>query len=137
MQIDDIGFLATAVAAGAILLGLGWQIVGWTQLLCPGTAWLPLLGNSSVATIGVGMLLSVTAILMTYGYGRAMGVVSFAALGVTSLPGVIAVDSLFVGQAAVAFVLALYLFRNPIRTQEHSSPVDETKSATRIGTTLR
>lgn len=98
-----------------------------------------LLADSVAVTTTIGILLTLTAGLLGtgYGYGRHVGMLSFGAVVIFGRPSLAAPEAFPVVQAGIALLITVFLvFRNPVPTTDRSN-VDESTSASRVGSTIR
>lgn len=134
-----VRFDGAVVATGGAVLGVAYLLGAMLALLADGGGAGLLLGGSTPITAGAGVALTVAAGLLATGHrrGRVVGMVAFGAVALFGRPSLASPDPVLVVQSAVAASFVLYLLvRNPVPTSDRSN-VDESTSATRVGSTLR
>jgi len=132
-------FDALVLAGVAVMLGTVFVVGAMIGLLSDGETMTLVLANSVAGSTIVGVLLLLTAGALGTGqrWARYLGLLSFLVvvpLGFPSLsdPAVFAVI-----QTVTAALSTLYLlWRNPVTTSERSA-VDESTSASKVGSTIR
>lgn len=133
------GFGAVVVATAGMILGVGYLLGAMLTLLSNGGNGVLLLANSVPVTSVTALLLLLTGGYLGTGHrsGRFFGVVAFGAVAIFGRPSLSSPDAFTVVLASFSLLVALYLlFRNPFSVTERSE-VDESESATRLGSTLR
>lgn len=139
MGSGNTSFDAGVIAAVGAILGIAYVLGAMLALLSSGGNGVLLLADSVSVTTTVGVMLMLTGGFLATGhrYGRYVGILTFGSVAVFGRPSVATPDALSVIQAGFALLLVVYLlFRNPVTATERSN-VDESTSATRIGSTLR
>lgn len=139
MGSQNTRFDAVVIAAVALVLGVAYLLGAMLALLSNGGDGFLLLMGSVPVTTTIGVFLTLTGGLLGTGhrYGRFLGTMSFGAVVVFGRPSLAAPEALEVVQASISLVLALYLtVRNPVPKTERSN-IDESTSATKVGSTLR
>ena len=132
-------FDAVVVAAAGGVFGVAYLLGAAIGLLSDGGNGVLLLGGSVPLTASVGVLLATAAGLLATGhrYGRYIGVVTYAAVAVFGRPSLASPEPFPAAQAGLALLFACYLtVRDPIPNADRSH-VDESTSATRLGSTIR
>lgn len=136
---QSTSFDAGVIAALAIVLGVAYVIGGALALLSDGRSNVLLLLGSVPVTMTIGVLLALSAGLLATGerYGRYLGVMAFGAVVLFGRPSLSGPEALDVIQASASLLAALYMtLRDPIPKPERSH-VDESESATKVGSTIR
>lgn len=139
MASENTSFDAGFIAAVASILGVVYLFGAMLGFVSNGEAQFMLLANSPSVTTIVGVLLSLAAGLLAtgHGIGRILGTTSFGAIVIFGGPLFGTPDPIQMAVLVVAAVLTGYMIlKNPVSKPERSS-VDESKSATRVGSTLR
>lgn len=139
MGSENTGFEAVVIAALGVILGVAYLLGGMLALLSDGGNDVLLLADSISATVTIGILLMLTAGFLgtKHSHSRYLGVIAFGAVAVFGRPAVATPEAFPVVQAGLAFLVALYMaFRNPVPATERSN-VDESTSATKVGSTIR
>lgn len=132
-------FEALVFAGVAAVLGTGFVVGAMLALLSDGATTALVLGNSvPVGTVvGVMLLLTTGALGTGQRWGRFVGVLSFGpvvAVGIPAVTSAAVLPVVYTGLAALATVYLL--FRNPVANSEQT-PVDESTSASKVGSTIR
>lgn len=139
MGSETTTFDAMVIAAVGGVLGVAYLLGAMIGLLSNGGDGVLLLANSVPVTTGAGVLLALTAGFLATGhrYSRYVGILVFGAVVAFVRPSFASPEPLSVAQAGLALVVTLYLvLRNPVPASDRSN-VDESTSATRIGSTIR
>lgn len=139
MGSESTQFEAVVIGAVGVVLGVAYLFGAMLALLSTGGVGVLILSGSVPVTASVGVLLMLVAGLIGtgHGYGRYLGMLSFGAVVVFGRPSFASPEPLAVTQVAVASLMALYLvFRNPVPKTERSN-VDESTSASKVGSTIR
>lgn len=139
MGSENVSFEAVAIAAVGVVLGVAHLLGAMLALLGEGANGVLLLAGSVPVTTTVSVLLLLMAGFFGTGsrYGRFVGIVAFGAVAVLGRPSLSAPEPFPVAQSGLALVIVLYLvFRNPVPAPERSN-VDESTSATKVGSTIR
>lgn len=139
MGSENVSFEAAAVAAVGAVLGIAHLLGAMLALLGEGGNGVLLLAGSVAVTTAVAVVLMLTAGFLGTGHrsGRYVGLVAFVAVAVAGRPSLSAPEALPAAHAGLALLVALYLLlRNPVPAPERSN-VDESTSATKVGSTIR
>lgn len=139
MGSENVAFDAVVIAAVGVVLGVAYLLGAMLALLGNGGESVLLLTASVPVTATVSVLLLLTGGFLGTGhrYGRWIGMMAFGAVVVFGRPTLSSPDSFAIAQGALALLLVLYLVvRNPVPRTERSS-IDESTSATRVGSTIR
>jgi len=132
-------FGALVVASLAGVVGTKYLLGGALALIDESVNSSMLVANSVGLTLGCAILLAIVAGGFVQGsvWARASTIVVFLLVGGLSVPAVLAVDPIIVTETVgMGLSLAYLLVRNPIERAAEAT-VDETKSASRAGSTLR
>lgn len=139
MGSENLQFDALVIASVGGVLGVAYLLGAMLSLLSSGGTNVLLLAGSVPFTAAVGVLLSLSAGLLSTGhrFGRYLGILTFGAIGAVTFPSLSSPGPFVAGQAGLSFLLALYMVvRNPVPKTEKSK-IDESTSATRVGSTIR
>jgi hypothetical protein len=139
MGSENVSFEAVVIAAVGVVFGVAYLIGAMLALLANGGDGVLLLADSTPVTTTLGVLLLLMAGFLGTGsrYGRFVGALALGAVAVLGRPTLPTPELFPVAQAGLALVVSLYLaFRNPIPAPERSN-VDESTSATKVGSTIR
>lgn len=139
MGSTNVSFEAAVVAAVGVTLGIAHLVGAMLAMLSDGGTSVLLLGESIPGTTVVGTLLLLVAGFLGTGhrYGRYLGVVAFGGAAVLGRPSLAAPEAFPVAQSGLALAVALYLtVRDPVPVAERSN-VDESTSASKVGSTIR
>ena len=132
-------FDALVLAGVAAVLGTVFLVGAMIGLLSGGDSITLVLADSVVASTVVGVLLLLTggALGTDQRWARYLGIISFLIVVPLGFPSVSDPAVMPVVHTTVAVLATLYLlWRNPVKTGERSS-VDESTSATKVGSTIR
>jgi len=132
-------FDALVLAGVAAVLGTVFLVGAMIGLLSGGDSITLVLADSVVASTVVGVLLLLTggALGTDQRWARYLGIISFLIVVPLGFPSVSDPAVMPVVHTTVAVLATLYLlWRNPVATGERSS-VDESTSATKVGSTIR
>lgn len=138
MGTENTSFDAGVIAAVASILGVAYLFGAMLTYLDPSLEFMLLLNVPVTATVGV--LLALAAGLLATGHhiGRIIGTTGFGAVvifGGLSLAE--SMEPLLATSAGISLILAVYmLLRNPVKSSGRST-IDESTSASRVGSTLR
>lgn len=139
MGSETTSFDAGMIAAVGSILGVAYLFGAMLSGISNGESEFMLLAGSVPVTAIVGVMLSLMAGLLATGHrlGRLIGTTAFGAILVFGFPNLASPDPIQVSVSVVALLLTLYMiFRNPVPKPERSN-VDESTSASRVGSTLR
>lgn len=139
MGVDDTTFGAIVVAGMTMLLGTKLLVGGMIDMLSLSNGSVGLLVGSVAVTVvvGLGLILATGGLITTLFWSRPLAILALAVLAVLGRPSLGAPEPVAVGQTAFALVTLLYLlFVNPLKRPERSN-VDESESASRVGSTIR
>ena len=138
MGLEDSEFDSVLIAALAGVIGGAYLVGAMVALMANSTESALLLGESiGVATaVGVLLLLTAGALAASQRWARFLGVLSFGPVIVFGHPTG-ALEPIPVFQTVVAAVSAVYLtLRNPVKRRDRSN-VDDSDSASKVGSTMR
>lgn len=139
MGSENASFEAVVLAAVGLVFGVAYFLGAMLALVANGTNGVLLLADSVPVTAAVGLLLSLYAGLVGSGYrtGRYVGIVAFLAVAVLGRPSLAPPEPFPVVQTGFALLVALFMIaRNPVPERDRSN-VDESTSATKVGSTIR
>ena len=139
MGSENTSLEAVVVAAVGLVVGVAYFFGAMLALLSNGGNGTLLLAGSVPVTTVVGTILMVAAGLVGTGYrsGRYVALLAFCAVAAFGRPSLASPEPIPVIQTAFALVAVLYLLaRNPVPQGDRSN-VDESTSATRVGSTIR
>jgi hypothetical protein len=139
MGTEEARFGGLVVAAFAVIAGTAYFMQATLAWLDSGASATYLLGGSPVVSMSIGVLLLLTAGFLIVGsaFGRYLGVLSFGAIAVFGRPSLVNPEPAILIQAGLAFAIAFALvFINPVKN-EAAHKVDESGSATKMGSTIR
>lgn len=132
-------FGALVVASVALIMASKYLVTAMVVQLSPGPLDIPLLLDSTIVTavVGVALVGVAGAFVAAVTFARAVAILTFAAVAILGKVWVGPVEPIVIGETAIAALGVLYLLvHDPIRREERTE-VDESTSATRIGSTLR
>ena len=132
-------FGALVVASLAGVVGTKYLVGGALALIDDSVISSVMVADNIGLSLGVGVALCVVAggFVEATRWARAMGILAFLAVGVVSVPALRAGDLIIVAETAGMAVSVLYLLvRTPIERVEATN-VDDSDSASRVGSTLR
>lgn len=132
-------FDALVLAGVAAVLGTVFLVGAMIGLLSGGDSTTLVLGDAVAASTVVGVLLLLTAGALgtDQRWARYLGILSFLVVVPLGFPSTTDPAVLPVVHTTVAGLATLYLlWRNPVTTGERSA-VDESTSATKVGSTIR
>jgi hypothetical protein len=133
-------FDAVLLAGVSSVLGSGFILSAMIALLSGSgsTTAMVLAGSIPVGTVvGVLLLLTAGALGTEQRWARHLGILSFGGVVVFGNPVFTPLSALSVFYSVVSAFATLYLlFRNPIAKTDRSQ-VDESESATKVGSTIR
>lgn len=132
-------FDAVLLAGIAAVMGTGLVVGAMLALLSGGETMTLVLANSiPVGTIvGVVLLLTAGAFGTEQRWARYLGILAFLAVVIFGFPSLSAPTVLPVIQTVLSALSTLYLlFRNPVSKPDRSG-VDESTSASKVGSTIR
>lgn len=136
----NTSFTAGVIAAVASILGVAYLFGAMLSLISNGSEQFMLLAGGIPVTTTVGIILALAAGLLATGHGsgRIIGTTGFGAVVIFGRPeSLTSPDPLAATAVTISVLLGLYmLFRNPVKKPERSE-VDESTSASRVGSTLR
>jgi hypothetical protein len=133
-------FDAVLLAGVSSVLGAGFILSAMLALLSDSASSTAMVLADSVpvgTVVGVLLLLTAGALGTEQRWARYVGVLSFGAVVVFGTPVFTPVTPLSIFYTVVSLLAAVYLlFRNPISKTDRSQ-VDESTSATKVGSTIR
>jgi hypothetical protein len=132
-------FGAWAVGSIAGVTGVKYLLGGALALIDDGVTSSVLVQDIVPLTLACGFLLCIGAGAFVDGatWARGYGIVILAAVGALSLPAIRMGDPVIIFESVAGTISILYLLvRDPIKRKEVTQ-VDDSDSATRIGSTLR
>lgn len=138
---EDTTFGAIVVAGVSMLLGTKLLVGAMIALLSIDQGSIQLLVESVPATAIVGTFLLITtgAMVASLWWSRSLAIVVLAVVAVLGRPamGDPVAEPIALAQTAFAAVTVLYLLvQNPVPKQDRSD-IDESTSASRLGSTIR
>lgn len=139
MGSESTTFDAVIIAGIGGMFGVTYLFGAMLALLSNSGEGMLLLAGSVTVTATVGLLLTLTAGLLGtgHGYGRYVGILSFGAVVLFGRPSLSSPEAFPVAQAGIALLVTVFLvFRNPVPTTDRSN-IDESTSASRVGSTIR
>lgn len=136
---EETSFGAIVVAGVAMLIGTKVLVASMITLLSVsgGTAELLLDSVFVTAIVGIILLLTTGALVARLGWSRPLAIVTLAVVAVLGRPTMGELDPIAVGQTTIAILTILYLLVNNPVSKTTRSEVDESTSATRVGSTIR
>jgi predicted ABC-type sugar transport system permease subunit len=135
----DPTFGAIVIAGMTMLVGTKLLVSAMVELFSQASTSAQLMAGSVPVTIVVGMLLLVAtgALVTRLGWSRPLGIVSLAVVAVLGAPTLADPDPVAIAQTVLALLTVLYLIvANPVERPGRSD-IDESESASRIGSTIR
>lgn len=132
-------FGAIVVASIAVIMGSKYLVLAMVVGMSATPLDVPLLLDSTLVTgvVGAVLVLLSGGFVSGIAFTRPVAILAFAAAVVLAKPWVAPVEPLVIGESMVAATTVLYLLlENPIHRAERTD-VDESTSATRIGSTIR
>lgn len=132
-------FGAIVVASVAMIMGSKYLVTAMVVAMSARPLDIPLLLDSTLVTTAAGVVLVMLtgAFVSGFGFARSFAIVTFAAVILASKPWVAPVEPLVIGECVVAACTVLYLLLYDPITRTERTEVDESTSATRIGSTIR
>lgn len=132
-------FGALVIASLAGVVGVKYLVGGSLALIDDSLVSSIMVSDTIALSLGVGLGLCVLAGALFEGvrWARPAGIVTFLAVAGLSIPALLSMDPIIVAETVAMGVSVLYLLvRNPIEV-EAATDVDDSDSATRVGSTLR
>jgi len=132
-------FGAIVIASVAIILASKYLVTAMIVQMASAPLAIPLLLDSPVVTAVVGIALAGVAggMVGAFAFARLVAILTFTAVAVLGQPWITPVEPVVIGETVVAAITVLYLLLyNPIHHDERAE-VDESTSASRIGSTIR
>lgn len=132
-------FGAIVVASVALIMASKYLVTAMIVGMSARPLDVPLLLDSTVVTAvtGVALVVVAGAFVTTVAFARAFAILTFAIVGVLGQVWVTPVEPIVVGETAVAALAVLFLLLYDPIVREERAEVDESTSATRIGSTIR
>lgn len=132
-------FGAIVVASVAMIMGSKYLVTAMVVAMSAEPLDVPMLLGSTLVTTAAGatLVMLTGAFVSGIAFARAFAIVTFAAVVVLSKPWVAPIEPLVVGESVVAACTVLYLLLYDPITRTERTEVDESTSATRIGSTIR
>lgn len=132
-------FGALVVASLAGVVGSKYLIGGLVALIDDAVVSSATVADNVAFSLAVGLWLCLLAgaFVNAAPWARLVAIPTFVAIGIVSIPALRAVDPVIVTETVGMSVTGLYLLvRNPIERVE-ATTVDDSESASRVGSTLR
>lgn len=139
MGSQEASFEAVVIAAVGVLMGIAYLLGAMLWMMADGGNSVLVLANSVPVSTVIGILLLLTAGFLGSGHrqGRYVGMIAYGAVAIFGRPTLGSPEPFLVVQAGFSLLIVLYLvFRNPVPRSERSS-VDESDSASKVGSTIR
>lgn len=136
---EETPFGAIVVAGVTMLIGTKLLVGSMIDMLSVSGGSVELLLESIpvTATVGIMLLLCTGAFVARLWWSRSLGIVVLAVVAVLGRPAMGDPDPIALGQTAIAALTVLYLLvSNPV-PKKGRSDIDESTSATRLGSTIR
>lgn len=136
---EETPFGAIVVAGVTMLIGTKVLVAAMIELLSVngGTAQL-LLDSVPVTTIvGIVLLLTTGALVARLRWSRPLAIVALGVVAVLGRPAMADPDPVAVGQTVFVVLTILYLLVYDPVPRKGRSDIDESTSATRVGSTIR
>ena len=132
-------FGAIVIASVAMILGSKYLVTAMIVQMSPSQLDIPMLLDSTIVTAVAGTVLVMIAggFVSAFTFTRAFSILSFAAIAIASKPWVTPVEPIVIGETMVAALAVLYLLLYDPIHKSGRTEVDESTSATRIGSTIR
>ena len=132
-------FGALVIASLAGVVGIKYLVGGSLALIDDSMVSSLMVSDITALSLGVGVMLCLLAGAFFEGvrWARPAGIVTFVAVAGLSVPALRSMDLIIVTETVAMGISVLYLLaRNPIEV-EAATDVDDSDSATRVGSTLR
>lgn len=132
-------FGAIVVASVALIMASKYLVTAMIVQMSATPLDIPLLLDSTIVTAvaGVALVVVAGAFVTAVAFARSFAILTFTAVAVLGQFWVAPVEPIVVGETAIAALAVVYLLLyDPIRREERTE-VDESTSATRIGSTIR
>lgn len=139
MGSENVSFEAVGIATVGVVVGIAYLLGAMLSLLSDGGSNVLVLADSVAVTTTAGVLSLLTAGFLGTGhrYGRYLGVLTYASVAIAAAPSLASPTAPATAQAALASLVTLYLtVRNPVPVRERSN-IDESTSASKLGSTIR
>lgn len=132
-------FGAIVVASVALIMASKYLVTAMIVQMSATPLDIPLLFGSTIVTAVAGVALVVVAggFVSAFTFARPFAILTFAAVAILGQPWVTPVEPMVIGETMVAALVVLYLLLyDPIHRPSRTE-VDESTSATRVGSTIR
>lgn len=132
-------FGAIVVASVALIMASKYLVTAMIVQMSATPLDIPMLVDSTIVTgvAGVALAILAGAFVSAFTFARSFAILTFAAVAVLGQPWVAPVEPIVIGETMVAALAVLYLLLYDPITREQRTEVDESTSATRVGSTLR
>ena len=132
-------FGAIVVASVAIIMASKYLVTAMIVQMSATELDVPLLLDSTIVTAvgGVALVLVAGGFVSAFTFARGFAILTFAAVAILGRPWVTPVEPMVVGETVIGAIAVLYLLLyDPIHRTSRAE-VDESTSATRVGSTIR
>lgn len=132
-------FGAIVVASVALIMASKYLVTAMIVQMSASPLDIPVLLDSTIVTAvaGAALVLVAGGFVAAVTFARPFAIMTFGAVAVMGQPWITPVEPMVVGETVVAAIAVLYLLLyDPIHRPERTE-VDESTSATRIGSTIR
>lgn len=139
MGSESVSFEGVVIAAVGVVMGITYLLGAMLGMMANGGENVLLLADSLPVTVVIGVLLLLTAGFLGTGHrqGRYVGMMAFIAVAIFGRPTLAAPEAIPLAQTGFVLLVALYLvLKNPVSEPERSN-VDESNSASKVGSTIR
>jgi lysylphosphatidylglycerol synthetase-like protein (DUF2156 family) len=136
---EEAAFGALVVAGVTMLIGTKLLVGSMIELISVngGTGQLLLGSVPGTTTVAICLLMVTGSLLSRLWWSRSLALVTLAVVAVLGRPVLADPEPIALGQTVIAVVTITYLLvANPVKKQERSN-IDESSSASRVGSTIR
>lgn len=136
---EETSFGAIVAAGVTMLIGTKLLVGAMIELLSVsgGNAQLLLGSVAATAIVAIVLLLATGSLVSRLWWSRSLAIVALAITAILGRPAMGDPDPVALGQTALAIVTVLSLLvSNPVRKEERSE-IDESTSASKLGSTIR
>jgi hypothetical protein len=136
---EEASFGALVAAGVTMLIGTKLLVGAMIELLSVsgGTAQLLLESVPATAILGIALLLATGSLVARLWWSRSLALVTLAAVAILGRPAMGDPDPVALGQTALALVTVVsLLITDPVKKTERSQ-IDESTSASKVGSTIR
>lgn len=132
-------FGSIVTASIAVIMGSKFLVTAMVVAMAPGDLGVPLVLDSTIATgvAGAALVMVAGGFVAAFAFTRGVAILTFAAVAVAGEPWVAPVEPIVVGETVVAAIVVVYLLLYDPIHRAGRTDVDESTSATRIGSTIR